>query len=76
MANEMENFLNKEIGVQEEQMRRLAARMEELAGIDCPLGVCVFDARMLDTEHELDETQHRKEVIEGALRTLRQHGFR
>lgn len=73
MADEMEDILNEEIGIQEERLRKMAFKMEELAGIDCPLGVCVFDPKMLEMEHKLEEIQHHKEVIVDALNTLRRH---
>ena len=70
MAHEMEDFLREEIGIENERLKKMAARLEELAEIDCPLGVCVFDPKMQELEHRLDEIQHRKEVIEGALDTV------
>ena len=70
MAHEMEDFLRAEIGVQEERMRAMAAKLEELAEIDCPLGVCVYDPGLQALGDKLDEIQHRKEVIEDTLRTI------
>jgi len=67
----MENFLREEIGIEEERMRKMAVKLEELVEIDCPLGVCVFDPKIQELEHKLDEIQHRKEVIEGALDAVR-----
>ena len=75
MAHEMEDFLREEIGIENERLKRMAVKLEELMQIDCPLGVCVFDPKIQELEHRLDEIQHRKEVIEGALNTV-QHQAR
>lgn len=71
MAHEMEDFLREEIDIQEERLKVMAAKLEELADIDCPLGACVLDPRLEALGHRLDEIQHRKEAIEDALRTVR-----
>jgi hydroxyethylthiazole kinase-like sugar kinase family protein len=72
MANETEGFLINEVTLQEKRMKVMAARLEELASIDCPLGVCIVDPMMQTVEHEIDEIQHRKNIVEDALRAVRQ----
>lgn len=63
MANEKEELLNKEIEDYEEDLRKVAGKLQELAGVDCSFGACVFDPEMQDVEAKLAELEKRKKVL-------------
>jgi len=70
MANEKEELLNKEISDYEEQLNVLAGKMQELAGVDCSFGACVFDPEMKEVEEKLAEVERRKKVLAEVMETL------
>lgn len=74
MTDERLDMLDDELKGYEEQRKVLAMRMEELADIDCPLGVCVFDPRMQDLQNEIMYVQHRMDMVSDVMTILRQHG--
>ena len=55
MADEKEELLNQEIEDYEEDLRKVAGKLQELAGVDCSFGACVFDPEMKDVEAKLAE---------------------
>lgn len=63
MANEKEELLNKEIEGYEEELKVVASKLQELAGVDCSFGACVFDPEMQDVEAKLAELEKRKKTL-------------
>jgi hypothetical protein len=70
MANEKEELLNQEISDYEDQLSVLATKMQELAGVDCSFGACVFDPEMKEVEEKLAEVEKRKKVLGEVMDTL------
>lgn len=75
MANEKEELLNKEIAAYEEELKVLAGKLQELAGVDCSFGACVFDPEMQDVEAKLAEIQKRKKILAEVMESLKQCGI-
>jgi hypothetical protein len=71
MANEKEELLNKEIEDYEDELKSVAGKLQELAGVDCNFGACVFDPEMVDVEAKLAEIQKRKKVLGDVKESLR-----
>jgi len=63
MANEKEELLNQEIEAYEDELRSVAGKLQELAGVDCSFGACVFDPEMKDVEARLADLEKRKRVL-------------
>ena len=63
MANEKEELLNQEIEAYEDELRVVAGKLQEIAGVDCSFGACVFDPEMKDVEARLAELEKRKRVL-------------
>jgi len=63
MANEKEELLNKEIQAYEEELKVVASKLQELAGVDCSFGACVFDPEMQDVEEKMAELEKRKKTL-------------
>ncbi|MEW6554549.1 MAG: hypothetical protein AB1384_09710 [Actinomycetota bacterium] len=63
MANEKEELLNQEIEAYEEELRVVASKLQEIAGVDCSFGACVFDPEMEDVEAKLADLEKRKKVL-------------
>ena len=74
MTDERLDMLDDELRGYEQQKRVLAMKMEELADIDCPLGVCVYDPRMQDLQSQMMHIQHRMDMVSDVMTILRQHG--
>ncbi len=74
MANEKDELLNKEIADYEEELKVLASKLQELAGVDCSFGACVFDPEMQDVEAKLAEIERRKKVLAEVMESLKQCG--
>jgi prefoldin subunit 5 len=73
MADEIleeEEILKKQIADLEETTRKLAEKFEQLAGIDCDFGECIFDPAMDDMQVKLAEVERRKKVLEGMIQHL------
>ncbi|MFH1151165.1 MAG: hypothetical protein V1748_11900 [Actinomycetota bacterium] len=70
MADEREELLNQEIADLEEQTSVIAERLEEVMGVDCNFGACIFDPAMTDIEGKLAEVQKRKKNMEKILSDL------
>ncbi len=70
MADEKEELLNQEIEDYEEDLRKVAGKLQELAGVDCSFGACVFDPEMKDVEAKLAELEKRKKVLAEVRETL------
>ncbi len=75
MADEKEELLNKEIDAYEEELKVLAGKLQELAGVDCSFGACVFDPEMKDVEAKLAEMEKRKRVLAEVMESLKQCGI-
>jgi len=63
MANEKEELLNKEIEAYEDELAVVASKLQELAGVDCSFGACVFDPEMKDVEDKLADLDKRKKIL-------------
>jgi len=74
MASEKEELLNKEIEGYEEELKVLAGKLQELAGVDCSFGACVFDPEMQDVEAKLAELEKRKRILAEVMENLKQCG--
>ena len=73
MADEIreeEEILKKQIEDLDETTSKLGEKFEELAGIDCNFGECIFDPKMDDLEKRLAEVQRRKKLLEGMIEHL------
>ena len=64
MADERRELLDKEIAALQEQTKVLAERVQELVGIDCSSGACMFDPAMEDVELKIADVQKRKATLE------------
>ena len=67
-----EELLNKEIEGYEEELKVLAGKLQELAGVDCSFGACVFDPEMQDVEDKLADLEKRKKVLGDVMDSLEQ----
>lgn len=74
MANEQEEILNQEMAKLEEETRELATKMQELVGIDCASGSCVFDPAMENVEEKIEEVRKRMQALESIKKALRECG--
>ncbi len=72
MADEKEELLQKEIADYEEKLRVLASKLQELAGVDCNFGSCVFDPEMKTVEEKLADLQRRKKTLQEIMESLKQ----
>lgn len=70
MASDREEMLNGEIEAFEEELKQLAVRLEEISGVDCNFGACVFDPAMNDIEDKIAEVQKRKKILNDVLQSL------
>lgn len=70
MANEKEELLNQEIEAYEEELRVVASKLQEIAGVDCSFGACVFDPEMKDVEAKLADLEKRKRVLAEVIESL------
>ena len=67
-----EKLLQKQIDDLEDQQLKLAEKMEQIAGIDCTFGSCVFERNIDSVELKLEEVQRRRKAIESIMRTLKE----
>lgn len=74
MADEREEFLQKQIDDLDEQIKGLAEKLEEEMGISCEFGACVFDPEMDSIEHKIEEVQRRKKMLEAMEKSLKECG--
>lgn len=72
MANEKEELLNKEIEAYEDELAVVATKLQELAGVDCSFGACVFDPEMQDVEEKLADLEKRKKILAEVKDSLEQ----
>lgn len=70
MADEREEVLNLEIEYLEEKTKELAARLQEVVGVDCSFGACVFDPEMTDIEDKITDVQNKKATLEKIMKDL------
>lgn len=71
MEDERDELLRKEVAELEEQTRVLAGKMQELVGVDCSFGACIFDPAMTDVEERIAEVQKRKATLETIMSDLK-----
>lgn len=64
MSDDREKVLEDEVAALEERTKELASKMQELLGVDCSFGACVFDPELTEVEHKIDEVQKRKKTLE------------
>lgn len=74
MAEEREELLNKEIEGFEDELRHLGEKLEELSGVACSFGACVFDPEMQDVEEKIAEVQKRKKILADVIQSLKECG--
>jgi prefoldin subunit 5 len=74
MADEKvrEEFLQEQLDQLDEEIKTLAAHMEELAGLDCDFGACVFDPALDTVEKKIDEVQRRRDMVATMMKTLKE----
>lgn len=72
MADEREEILNQEIANLEEKTKELAARLQEVVGVDCSFGACIFDPEMTDIEDKISNVQSRKETLEKIMNDVKE----
>ncbi len=71
MPDEKKELLNREIASYEEELRAVANRLQEIAGVDCSFGACVFDPEMVDVEERLTDLERRKRILGEVKESLR-----
>ena len=71
---EREMVLEKEIAELDDQMKKLAVKLEEIAGADCDFGSCVLDPAMESVEEKIEEVQRRKVAVQKTLAKLEAGG--
>lgn len=64
---EEEEILKKQLAELDDKTAKLAEKFEQLAGIDCDFGECIFDPEMDSVEKKMAEVQRRKKVLEGLI---------
>lgn len=64
---EEEEILKKQLAELDDKTAKLAEKFEQLAGIDCDFGECIFDPEMDSVEKKIAEVQRRKKVLEGLI---------
>jgi len=74
MAEEQEKLLNQEIEAYDDELAKLAEKLEEVAGVDCNFGACVFDPEMTDVEQKIAEVQKRRKTVADIIDSLRACG--
>ena len=67
---EREKVLEKEIAELDDQMKKLAVKLEEIAGTDCDFGACILDPAMESVEEKIEEVQRRKKAVQETLAKL------
>jgi hypothetical protein len=72
MAEDREEYLEKQIQDLDEQMKSLGAKLEEELGVSCDFGSCVFDPEIETTEHKIEEIQRRKKMLEAMVKSLKE----
>jgi hypothetical protein len=66
-TREEEEILKKQLADLDDQTAKLAEKFEQLAGIDCDFGECIFDPEMDSVERKIAEVQRRKKVLAGLI---------
>lgn len=69
---EKEELLQQQIDALEDEQLKLAEKMEQIAGIDCTFGVCLFDRNIDSVELKLETVQRRKRAIESIMMSLKE----
>lgn len=72
MADDREKMLNEEIEAYEEELKGVAYKLQELMGVDCNFGACVFDPEMKDTEARLADLEKRKKNLQDVIKALKE----
>ena len=72
MANEKEELLDQEMEAYEDELRVVAGKLQELAGVDCSFGACVFDPEMKDAEARLADLEKRKKNLQDVVKALKE----
>jgi hypothetical protein len=67
-----EEMLQRQIDELEKQQSDLAQKMEQIAGIDCTFGSCMFDTEIDSVELKLDDVQRRRKAVESMMRSLKE----
>lgn len=69
-TQEEREILDKELAILNEETAKLADRFQQLAGMSCDFGECVFDPEMDTVEKKIAEVQRKKRILEGMLASL------
>lgn len=72
MADDKEKLLMEEIEAYEEELKGVAYKLQELMGVDCNFGACVFDPEMKDAEARLADLENRKKTLQGIVKALKE----
>jgi hypothetical protein len=72
MADDREKMLNEEIEAYEEELKGVAYKLQELMGVDCNFGACVFDPEMKDAETRLADLEKRKKNLQEVIKALKE----
>jgi hypothetical protein len=72
MAEDRDEYLEKQIQELDEQIKALGAKLEEELGVSCDFGACVFDPEIETTEHKIEEVQRRKKMLEAMHSSLKE----
>ena len=67
---EEQEILDKELANLNDETAKLAEKFQQLAGMSCDFGECVFDPDMDSIEKRIAEVQRRKKVLEGMVEHL------
>lgn len=67
-----EELLQCQMDELEKQQLELTEKMEQIAGIDCTFGACLFDKRIDSVELKLEDVQRRKKAIESMMKSLKE----
>jgi len=68
---EREEYLQQQLDELDEETKKLAVQMEELAGVDCDFGVCVFDPTLDSVEKKIEDVQRRRKMIAAMMESLK-----
>lgn len=70
VTQEEQEVLDQELSALNEETARLADKFQQLAGMSCDFGECVFDPDMDSVEKKIAEVQRRKKILEGIIANL------
>ncbi len=69
---EREEYLQNQLDELDEDIRKLAVKMEEEMGISCEFGACVLNPELDTIEKKIEEVQRRKKMLDAMRSTLKE----